>query len=102
MESVIGRKLDTSEYVHHRNGVKTDNNPENLEVMDPVTHGRLHHLKHPLVKKCENCGSEFTPHKTSRKKQRYCSHSCHMKARNAIPMGRAIARAVKEALESIP
>jgi hypothetical protein len=32
MEEVLGRKLLNTEFVHHLNGVKTDNRPGNLEV----------------------------------------------------------------------
>ena len=32
MEQVIGRLLHKGESVHHRNGIKTDNRPENLEL----------------------------------------------------------------------
>lgn len=32
MEQKIGRSLISGETVHHKNGVRTDNSPENLEL----------------------------------------------------------------------
>jgi|TARA_Y100000296_G_scaffold86818_1_gene127999 hypothetical protein len=42
MERVLRRKLGRSEVVHHRNGIKTDNRLENLEVMSNSDHAGLH------------------------------------------------------------
>jgi hypothetical protein len=45
MEKFIGRKLNGNERVHHKNGDKTDNRLENLEVMTTSEHMRLHTTK---------------------------------------------------------
>lgn len=76
MEEHLGRELLTEEYVHHINGDKKDNRIENLEVIDPITHGRLHHLQRNLTSICAVCGVEFTPHKTKRARNQTCSHEC--------------------------
>lgn len=42
MEQVLGRQLDASEQVHHKNGDRADNRPENLEVLTLSEHQRRH------------------------------------------------------------
>lgn len=44
MERFLGRKLSKDEDVHHRNGVKTDNRIENLQILSHAEHTRLTHL----------------------------------------------------------
>lgn len=41
MEQQLGRRLTTSEHVHHVNGQKWDNRPENLAVLGHSEHSRL-------------------------------------------------------------
>lgn len=40
---IIGRKLTHTEVVHHIDGNKKNNSPENLLVMSQSDHVKLHH-----------------------------------------------------------
>lgn len=45
MEEFLGRKLSRVESVHHLNGDKKDNRIENLVIVEPGEHTRLHNLR---------------------------------------------------------
>ncbi len=55
MERVIGRRLTKTESVHHLNGQRDDNRPENLELwVGPLRSGvRAHDLQ------CPHCGRQY-------------------------------------------
>jgi transposase len=45
MENFIGRELRENEVVHHIDGNKTNNNINNLALMDRTAHARLHSIE---------------------------------------------------------
>jgi len=52
MEQVLGRYLESTEMVHHRNGIRHDNRVENLEIVTSRVHlGKV---------VCPHCDSTFS------------------------------------------
>jgi hypothetical protein len=51
MEAHLGRLLNRREQIHHRNGIKSDNRLENLEI---VTHAKPHGIV-----ECPHCQQAF-------------------------------------------
>lgn len=76
MEASIGRKLSTTELVHHINADPHDNRIENLQIVSAKEHCQHHNQRHPWVKICAVCGDFFEPGPTHREETRCCGRGC--------------------------
>lgn len=76
MEQKLGRKLLTTEHVHHKDGNPWNNDIANLDLMDGADHQKHHKQKYPYTKICEYCKKEFTPHPTKRLRAKACTPAC--------------------------
>ena len=82
MEQHLGRKLKRNEHVHHKNGDKQDNRFENLQLVTPKEHNKIHNEKLPKTKICKVCGKEFAPPVKHRGRNTICSKTCWLQHQN--------------------
>lgn len=68
----MGYWLSSTEQVHHIDGIKTNNEEDNILVLNASEHSSLHKPSNPN-KVCKNCGKVFHPRVT---RQIYCSIPC--------------------------
>ena len=76
VEQNIGRKLLSTEQVHHINGDRFDNRISNLMVVTQEEHDRFHKWKYPEEKECVVCGKIYKPKPTKRERSKVCSIEC--------------------------
>jgi len=84
MEQKLGRELKENEHIHHKNEDPTDNRVDNLEVINPSEHTRIHKKGDGVCwieLECDKCGKEFERRYRQRAENKgyensYCSKSC--------------------------
>ena len=69
----MGRWLDKDDHVHHVDKNRSNNNLDNLEVMTPSDHSKLHNPRKIKSKQCKICRKVFTPQSSDGV---YCSNKC--------------------------
>lgn len=78
-EKTLCRELKVNEQVHHKNKIKTDNRPENLQVLDASEHSKLHSTERKRKGKhlkCIVCGKEFYRKPSHVERAKCCSSKC--------------------------
>jgi len=58
-EKELGRKLNSKEHVHHKNGNRKDNHPKNLEVVSFSGHIKKHRKIEWTTVVCLECENKF-------------------------------------------
>jgi hypothetical protein len=85
MEKYLKRELENCEVVHHKNGIKNDNNINNLELLNSNKHGLTHAHKGIVSSKwselnCSVCRKSFIRRISHQKsKHIFCSRECYKK-----------------------
>lgn len=88
-EQKLGRPLLENEHIHHINGVKTDNRPENIAIVTLFTH--MHNHRRRVFTQCGYCSRdlEVCPSKIKLSKSGlvFCNNHCSGKYNNGLGIG---------------
>lgn len=85
VENKIGRYLTREESVHHVDGDRSNNDPDNLVLTTTGEHYKTYHRDSHKPRVCANCGDDFLPEWNDRENRpspaRYCSDACRSAAK---------------------
>ena len=88
-----GEPHPAERYLHHKNGDKLDDRLENLELVEPGAHCKMHNVKPMAERTCRICGRKFlirrwALNESGRSRGIYCSRECFYES-NRTPERRA-------------
>lgn len=72
----LGRKLLSNEHIHHIDGNKLNNTIDNLMIVSPSDHRKLHKEKEWKDIKCLHCGIIFSSCTEGCRPRKFCSDKC--------------------------
>ena len=76
----IGRWITSEEVVHHVDGDKKNNSPNNLIILTNIDHSKLHKGERKIYK-CQVCNKKF---KALNIRHRFCSQKCRNVGMNKV------------------
>lgn len=89
-ERMLGRPLARGEAVHHANGVKTDNRPENLIVMHQRDHAKLHQSDPNWSGPVRQAARTSSPAKSEAMRRRWADPEQRAAMQQAILIGKGL------------